>query len=146
MSFSLILIGISLALFGYWFRYSCLLILRTRTAEDFAGEICRENGLSFVQLKSAMDAEGAFDLDAAYSALQHDFGVVTQLLEQQAAANEGNCLEHRLVHVNFHFTQAWYRLSRSLGLASARASLEEMADTVAYFANSFGELNAASRA
>ncbi len=146
MSFSLIMIAVSLALFGYWFRYSCLLILRTRTAEDFSADVCRANGLSFVQLKSAMESEGSVDLDQAYTALGRDYGVVTQLLEQQPAMAAEISLERRLLHANFRVTQAWFRVSRAMGLASAKSSLEEMADTVAYFANNFGQATSASQA
>jgi hypothetical protein len=142
MSFSLILIGISLALFGYWFRYSCVLILRTRTAEDYAVDVCRANGLSFAQVRGAMEAEGAVDLDEVYDALDRDYGVVTQLLEQQSTLGDGNALETRLLRANFRVTQAWFRVSRSLGLRSSKEALTEMADTVSYFANCFGELNA----
>ena len=29
----------SVALFGYWFRYTCLLILSARTTRDYAGAV-----------------------------------------------------------------------------------------------------------
>jgi hypothetical protein len=146
MSFSLILIGVSLALFGYWFRYSCVLILRTRTAEDYALDVCRANGLSFAQVRGAMEAEGSVDLDQVYRALDRDYAIVTQLLEQQSSPGDNNVLEAKLLRANFRVTQTWFRVSRSLGLSQSRVALEEMADTVAYFANSFGELNASSAA
>jgi hypothetical protein len=146
MSFSLFLIGISVALFGYWFRYSCVLILRTRTAEDYAEDVCRANGLSFAQFRAAIGAEGSVDLDQAYNALGHDYSVVTQLLERQSSSGDENLLEQKLLKANFRFMQAWFRVSRACGMNSAKQALEEMADTISYFANSFGQLNASTSA
>ncbi len=146
MSFSLLLIGISLALFVYWFRYSCLLILRTRTAEDYALEVGRANGLSFHQVRGAIEAEGRPDLDQLYTALDRDFQIITNLLDRLSGAGDENALEGKLLRANFRATQTWFRVSRSLGLPSATNALEEMADTISHFANSFGELSASSAA
>ena len=146
MSFSLILIGVSLALFAYWFRYSCILILRTRTAEDFALEVGRANGLSFLQVRGAMEAEGSPDLDELFNALDRDYNVITQLMEKLSSSEDENVLETKLLKANFRISQMWFRASRSFGLRSAKTALTEMTDTVAHFANSFGQLSAGSAA
>ena len=38
----LIIVG-SMLLFGYWFRYTCLLILSAKTTRDYAGEVAAAN-------------------------------------------------------------------------------------------------------
>ncbi|MDX2267435.1 MAG: hypothetical protein NW208_04970 [Bryobacter sp.] len=144
MSFSLILAAISVVLFAYWFRYSCILILRTRTAEDYALDVCRANGMTFAQIRIAIDSQGSMDLDKAYTSLTQDFALVSQLLEQKASEETG--FEHKLLGANFQVTKLWFQVSRMVGLGTARTALTEMADTVAYFANSFGEASATSNA
>lgn len=147
MSFSLLLIGLSLALFAYWFRYSCLLILRTQTAEDFSGAVCRANGLSFDLVKGQIEAASNPNLVALFESLERDYRVVNQLLDQVAlSAPSENMLEVKLLRANFRVTQLWFRLSHSLGLNSSVSALEEMADTIGHFANTLGQQNAASAA
>ncbi len=147
MSFSLILIGLSLALFAYWFRYSCLLILRTQTAEDYAGEVSRANGLSFDLVKGQIEADKNANLDELYRSLERDYRIVSQLLDQvPAGALDENGLQSKLLHANFKVTQVWFRVSRKLGIPASATALEEMAETIAHFANNFGEYSAARSA
>lgn len=147
MSFSLILIGLSLALFAYWFRYSCLLILRTQTAEDFSAEVCRANGLSFDLVKGQIEKGGGDNLSELYAALERDYKIVNHLLDQVAInSNNENALETKLLRANFRVTQCWFRVSNSLGLRSSVNALEEMAETIGHFANSFGQQSVNSAA
>ncbi len=145
MSFSLILIGLSLALFAYWFRYSCILILRTQTAEDYSGEVCRANGLSFDLVKGQIEANKDPNLIELYRSLERDYRVVSQLLDQISGSAPGeNMLETKLLRANFRVTQAWFHMSHTLGLRSSVSALEEMAETIGHFANTFGQQSAAS--
>lgn len=145
MSFSLILIGLSLALFAYWFRYSCILILRTQTAEDYSGEVCRANGLSFDLVKGQIEANTDPNLIELYSSLERDYRIVSQLLDQvSGSAQNENMLETKLLRANFRVTQTWFRVSHALGLRASVSALEEMAETIGHFANAFGQQSAAS--
>ena len=145
MTFSLTLIGLSLALFAYWFRYSCLLILRTQTAEDYSGEVCRANGLSFDSVKGQIEKNTNPNLIELYRSLERDYRVVSQLLDQiSGSAQSENIFETKLLRANFRVTQAWFRVSHILGLSSSVFALQEMAETIGHFANSFGQQNAAS--
>ena len=147
MSFSLILIGLSLALFAYWLRYSCLLILRTQTAEDHAGEVSRANGLSFDLVKGQIESNQNANLDELYRSLERDYNIVTQLLDQVPVGSlEENVLQSKLLRANFKATQLWFRASRNLGIPTSVNALEEMAETIAHFANNFGEYSAARSA
>lgn len=147
MSLSLLLIGLSLALFAYWFRYSCILILRTQTAEDFSGAVCRANGLTFDLVKGQIEAASNSDLAALYQSLERDYTIVNNLLDQiSSSAQSENMLEVKLLRANFHVTKLWFRVGHSLGLSSSIAALEEMADTVSHFANTFGQQSASASA
>jgi len=147
MSFSLLLIGLSLALFVYWFRYSCILILRTQTAEDFSGAVCRANGLSFDLVKGQIEAASTPNLVVLYESLERDYRIVNQLLDQISCSGQSeNMLEVKLLRANFRVAKVWFRLSHKLGLRSTVSALEEMADTVGHFANTFGQQSAAGAA
>ena len=142
MSFSFLLIGLSLALFAYWFRYTCLLILRTQTAEDYASEVCRVNGLRFDQVKGLIGQTDT-NLDELYRSLERDYRIVSQLMEQvSGSSKDDNALQNRLLTANFRVSQAFFRVSRTLGLGSSAKALEEMADTIGHFANNFGQFSA----
>jgi DNA-binding transcriptional MerR regulator len=137
MTFSILLIVLSLALLAYWFRYSCLLIVHTRTAEDFALEVSRANGLSFAMVKERLDSGEAKELAPLYESLSRDYEVLTQLLGQ--LNREEQQLEERLLQLNFRVTQVWFRVASAVGLKAAVSALEEMNEMVAHFANSLGE-------
>ena len=42
----------SILLFGYWFRYSCLLMLSTKTARDYVGAVAAANQLGILEVQS----------------------------------------------------------------------------------------------
>lgn len=142
MTLSLFLIGISVALFGYWFRYSCMLILRTQTAEDFSADVSRANGLSFDRVKGQLEA-GNLNVAELYQSLERDYAIVNKLLDQISTNTDINLLEIKLLRANYRFNQLWFRFSHNLGLRSTFSALEEMADTVGHFANACGQQNAA---
>jgi hypothetical protein len=137
MAFSILLIVFSLALLAYWFRYSCLLIVHTRTAEDFALGVSRANRLSFAMVKERLESGEARELAPLYESLSRDYEVLTQLLGQ--LNREEQQLEERLLQLNFRVTQVWFRVANAVGLKAAVDALEEMSEMVAHFANSVGE-------
>lgn len=147
MTISLLLITSSLALFAYWFRYSCALILRTRTAEDFASDVARANGLSFAAVRGQIEAGDTSNSSELFRLLQRDYEIVTGMMDRMdAAAKEQNMLENVLLRFNFQVSRLSFQASRALGLSSATSALEDMAETVSHFANTFGEWNSAGSA
>jgi len=147
MSLTVLFLIASVALFLYWFRYSCLLILRTRTAENFGLRVSLANGLKFHQVQVEVDQSLDHELPNLYDLLEKDYGVTTHLLAAVAAATpKENRKELALLRLNFRLTQGLFLLSNTLGLGYARQAIAEMADTVEYFANSFGEQTEAQAA
>jgi hypothetical protein len=144
MTFSIVLIALSLGLFAYWFRYTCLLILRTQTAEDYASSVGRANGLSFDMIKAQLESGQLADIENLYLSLERDYRIVSQLLDQVSA--DESLLERKLLRANFTVVQGWYKVSRTLGLGSAAGALEEMAETITHLANQFGEQQAGQSA
>ena len=133
-------------LFGYWFRYTCLLILSAKTARDFACEVASANQLGFLQVQSQLREDRA-DLGRLCDALDRDYAVLTKLLREAGASTaDSPSIEKRMLAINYRLTRAWYRASSQFSPAAARRALEEMSMMVAHFANSMGEQAASAAA
>jgi hypothetical protein len=141
ISATIIITVSSMLLFGYWFRYTCLLILSAKTSHDYAADVATANQLGFVEIQSRL-REGVA-LDGMSAALDRDYAVIRSLLEQAASAGS---IEDRMLQVNYRISRAWYACSRQFAPNAARKALEEMCLMVAHFANSMGERAAAASA
>ena len=87
---SILIILVSAALLAYWFRYTCLLILRTRTGRDHAGEMAAANGLRFHQIQGQLvRAAPVADLPALQKALESDYRLLTYLVAHTAGLEVG---------------------------------------------------------
>ena len=136
----------SVLLFGYWFRYTCLLILSAKTTRDFAGQVATANQLGFLEVQTQLRASAA-NLDSLRDALDRDYAVLSKLLKQAGDSSvEGSSLENRMLALNYRVTRAWYNVSGSFSPAAARKALEEMSMVVAHFANSMGQQTAGAAA
>ncbi len=131
---SIVIVLISAALFLYWFRYTCLLILNAETATDYAQDIAAVNGLSFRRVQALLTNGGPADLDRLRQSLERDYNVVAYLMRHAGELQVGgDSLESLMLRADYHFMKLWFRISQS------RTALQEMCRIVAYFANSTGE-------
>lgn len=134
-----VIISSSFLLFGYWFRYSCLLILNAKTTRDYAASVAMANQLEFLGVQSQLCSHGA-DLELLKDSLDRDYRVLTYLLNHSAAASSGDAaVEERMLEIDYRLMRAWYRVSRNLSPSVACRALNEMSQVVAYFANAMGE-------
>ena len=128
----------SILLLGYWFRYTCLLILSAKTTRDYAAEVAEANQLSFLEVQARLRAEvPAVNLDNLHAALDRDYARITELLK--AGSGQDLPLEDRMMQMNYRVTQMWYRATRRISSSAARNALDEMSMMVSHFANSMGE-------
>ena len=125
----------SLLLLGYWFRYTCLLILSAKTTRDFAGQVAAANHMSFLEVQAQLRANAPADLDKLNAALDRDYERITQLLRRPGGAE----LEDRMLRLNYRVTRLWYRSARHLSASAARNALDEMAMVISHLANGMGE-------
>jgi hypothetical protein len=129
---SVLIITFSLVLFVYWFRYSCLLLLR-RGTEQTAAVADRFNYASVQQgLKTGME------LDPLHRSLDRDYRVLTYLMKH-AAGLEPEQLEYRLLVLDYKVMQGWYCLTKSAAPRQARRALGEMADVLGVLVGRIGE-------
>jgi len=131
---SLVIALISAALFVYWFRYTCLLILNAETATDYAQDVAVANGLNFQRVQTLL-AEGVpADLNRLRLSLERDYNMVASLMRRAGDVHVGgDSLEGLILRADYGVMKLWFRMSQS------RAALEEMCRIVAYSANSMGE-------
>jgi Skp family chaperone for outer membrane proteins len=143
---TVIITASSVLLFGYWFRYTCLLILSAKTTRDFAGEVAASKQLGFLDVQSQLRSNPA-DLGRLCDALDRDYAALSNLLKQMGDRSaEGSSIEKRMLELNYHLTRAWYAVSSQFSATVARRALEEMSMVVEHFANIMGEQAASAAA
>ena len=144
---SLLIIVFSVLLFLYWFRYTCVLILRAKTTENYADEVATSNRLSFLEIQNRLEgAESTDALNRLHQSLDRDYQLLAYLLRHAAEFQVGGyAVERSMLKVDFCIMKAWYAVMRPISPSQARAALREMSEVVAHFANAVGE-HAASRA
>lgn len=140
MAISVIIIVISTVLFVYWFRYTCVLILRTRNARDYARKLATINNLSFVetQQKLSSAAENDASFDSLHQSLDRDYRVVTYLL-RHAGTQRGESIEEHMLRLDYNIMRLGYFLTKPFSRSSARHALIERASIISHLANTMGE-------
>jgi hypothetical protein len=135
MVVSIIIAAFSFVLVLYWFRYSCILMLRNSSLEsESAGAV--DSQFSCRQVKELL--RGDTQLDGLERALERDYRLVTYLIEH-AAGLDLNSLEDRLLVLDYRVMQWYYRATRSAAPERARYALREMADVLGVLARRLDE-------
>jgi len=129
---SLLIIGVSGVLLVYWFRYTCLLLLRNSEAEATQPDV----RFSFGAVRERLDTEP--ELDPLHVALQRDYQLITYLLEN-ASGLEMDSIEERMLLWDYKLMRCWYRLARIMTPTSARHALSEMATVLSVLGGKLGK-------
>jgi len=139
---SIFIIIASSALFLYWFRQTCLLILAQRESSEYALKVTSTIRLSFHQIEYVLQtAPRTTALDRVHAGLEDDYRILTDLLRQ---ATGDHSIEHRVLALNYKAMRIWYRLNRTRGdLSLARNALTEMSSILGFFAEELGQSAAA---
>lgn len=128
----------------YWFRYTCLLILRTQAAKDYSRVVAEANGLTFLENRRKLEREGRDALDHIQQALHRDYELVCSLLSHTAASSRGsNSFQRLVLRVDYLVMRSIYPVARMGSRSLARYALMEMASVVSYLAHCMGERAAA---
>ncbi len=129
---SVLITAVSVVLLCYWFRYSCLLLIRNRS-EQATGPV--DSRFSFGEVRDRLQT--ALDLDPLRGSLERDYRIVTYMLHH-AGGLEAQSLEDRLLQLDYKLMRGWYALTRSAAPQQARRALSEMAAIVACLAQKMG--------
>ena len=128
----------SVLMLGYWFRYSCLLILSAETTRDYAADIATANQLSFLQVQAELREQQPADLNRLQASLDRDLAVVTYLIQNASGQGEWG-MEARMLKLNYRLMSTWCSVSQRFSPEAGRRALDEMSMIVSHFANSLGE-------
>jgi hypothetical protein len=131
----ILIIALSSALFVYWFRYSCILILRNR-AESAAAAPIVEARFNFREVLERLKSEAI--LEPLQASLDRDYRILKYLIEH-AASLELASLEDRLLMIDYRIMQVVYRLTRKVAPMRARNAVSEMASVLSVLAHRIGE-------
>ena len=136
---TIIITAASLLLFGYWFRYTCMLIRSAKTTRDYVSEVAAFSELGFNHVQSQLRTGGA-DLDRLRTALDRDYALLNNLLEQTKHLGVDDAsVEQYMLRVHYNVSRTRFAFSKRLSQSASRHALEEMSNVVAYFANVIGE-------
>jgi hypothetical protein len=130
MVVSILIAAFSIVLVIYWFRYSCILMLRNSSLETEAGGTV-DYQFSCGQVKELL--RGETHLDGLERALERDYRLVTYLIDH-AAGLDLNSLEDRLLMLDCRVMRLYYRATKSAAPERARAALREMAEVLGILA------------
>ena len=140
VAISIVIVVISTILFAYWFRYTCVLILRTRNVRDYARQVAEVNHLSFLsaQQQLAVKENREPELDRLHASLDRDYRVVSYLL-RHAGTHGGQTIEEHMLRLDYQVMRACYFLAKPFSPSSARQALLERASIIGHLANAMGE-------
>ena len=147
MATSVVIIILSVAMFVYWFRYSCVLILQSNWSEELAQVVAVQNGLCFGSVEESLArADTAQSMDRVKDLLDGDLARVLGLLSNCPGVQEtGQSLECRMLMLDYRLMKAWFAVTRSTAGPKAQGALREMALVVGYLAGECGDHLATAR-
>jgi hypothetical protein len=134
----LIIIG-SVLLFGYWFRYTCLLILSAKTTRDYACEVATANQMSFLEVQALLREAGPVDLDQLNASLERDFTLVSNLIQNAGGGNAEFRVEDKMLQMNYTSARFLFKTVGRFSPDVAKHALDEMSTVISHFANAMGE-------
>jgi hypothetical protein len=132
---SIFIIGISVVLFVYWLRYSCVMLLRG--AQERAETVTVvDQRFNISAVLESLQTEA--DLEPLERALDRDCRMVTYLIEH-AAGLELASIENKLLVFDYKLMRLWSRLTRTLAPQQSRKALSEMAAVLSVLVAHVGE-------
>lgn len=123
---SVFIIAISVILFVYWLRYSCVMLLRNAQERTEVSAVADER-FSIASVRERLKTQG--DLDSLERALERDYHVVTYLIEH-AADLELASIENKLLVIDYKLMRVWSHLTRTAAPQQSRKALAEMASVL----------------
>lgn len=131
---SILILVFSVVLLVYWFRYSCVLLLRSAAERNHLPIADDRYNIGMVLDR----VRTAHDLNALERALDRDYHMLTYLLKH-AADLELASIENRMLILDYRLMRLWYRITRSVAPEQSRKALTEMASVLGAVARQTGE-------
>jgi hypothetical protein len=134
---SVFIIAISVILFVYWLRYSCVMLLRSAQERGEMSK-CADERFNVASVQERLKTES--DLDPLEQALERDYHVVTYLIEH-AADLELASIENKLLVLDYKLMRIWSRVTRTVAPQQSRKALCEMASVLSVLVGQMGDQN-----
>ena len=143
MIFNVVILVFSVLLLVYWFRYSCLLILRTQPERDYSRQVATANHLHVFKVQNQLAAAAVgtkHSLDGLDQMLDRDYRLLLYLIRHAASfKTAGFEIEQIILVCDYRIMSAVYRITKRISVAQGAKQLAEMADIITRFANLMGK-------
>jgi len=136
MAASVVVIVFSSALLLYWFRYTCILLVRNGAEEVREASAAVQTSFSFGEVQKGLLNNS--ELDPLHRSLQRDYHVLTYLVSHASGLALASW-EDRLLVWDYKLLQIWYAVTRTAAPEQARAALGEMAAVLGILAGRIGQ-------
>jgi hypothetical protein len=133
---SILIIGFSSVFLVYWFRYTCILLVRHGAEEARSFSPAAQASFNFGDVQTRLRSER--ELDPLHTALRRDYQVLTYLV-QHASGLQIESFEERLLVWDYKMMQVWYAVTKTAAPEQARAALTEMASVLSILAGRIGQ-------
>lgn len=133
---SFLIIVFCTGLLVYWFRYTCILLVKHGAEESTAYPGATQTNFHFRDVQLRLQSEE--QLDPLHSALRRDYEVLSYLL-RHASGLALESFEDRMLVWDYRFMQTWYGVTKTAAPEQARAALGEMASVLMILAGRLGQ-------
>jgi hypothetical protein len=111
-------------------------LLRNFSEQPVLTNAIPDNRFNFPQLQERL--KGDLELDSLTQSLDHDYKVISYLLNH-APGLGSQSVEERLLVLDYRVMQGYYRVTRTMAPLHARRALLEMASVLGVLAQRIGE-------
>jgi hypothetical protein len=131
---SVFIVVLCSALLAYWFRYSCILLLRNEEASSLASAM--QGTFKGAAIQDGLN-NGA-PLDPLHKLLTRDYQVLTYLVRHSSRVKLES-FEERLLVWDYKAMQFWYGITKTAAPEQAREALREMATVLTVLSGRIGQ-------
>jgi hypothetical protein len=132
---SVLIIVLCTALLAYWFRYSCILLLRNSIEEVGAMNPAMQGTFQSAEIQDRLQTA---ELDPLHAVLQRDYQVLTYLV-RHASGVKLESFEEKLLVWDYKVMQFWYSVTKTAAPEQARQALCEMASVITILSSRIGQ-------
>ena len=132
---SVLIIVLCTALLAYWFRYSCILLLRNSAEQVGAMNPAMQGTFQSAEIQDRLQTA---ELDPLHAVLQRDYQVLTYLV-RHASGVKLESFEEKLLVWDYKVMQFWYSVTKTAAPEQARQALCEMASVISVLSSRIGQ-------
>jgi hypothetical protein len=124
------------ALLAYWFRYSCILLLRNSTEQAGAVSLAMQGTFKCGAIQEGL--QNGEPLDPLHKLLAADYQVLTYIVRHSSRVKLES-FEERLLVWDYKVMQFWYGVTKTAAPEQAREALREMATVLTVLSSRIGQ-------